>query len=56
MDASHTASGQHSHHHHHHHAATMPNHASSTNHGAGSGKLSNDSECSSVTSDSIPAG
>lgn len=54
------------HHHHHHHGASTPNNAAATvggtgsgsnqGGGGGSGKFSNDSECSSVTSDSIPAG
>ncbi|XP_037034279.1 transmembrane and coiled-coil domains protein 2-like isoform X3 [Bradysia coprophila] len=63
MDTSHGHHGHH--HHHHHHGSSTPNNTglantagSGSNQGGGSGKFSNenDSECSSVTSDSIPAG
>lgn len=60
-----TIESHHQHHHHHHHGSSTPNNAaavggtgsgSNQGGGGGSGKFSNDSECSSVTSDSIPAG
>lgn len=57
----HTAHAQH-HHHAHHHSSSTPNNTTAASAGggggAGSGKFSNDndSECSSVTSDSIPPG